>query len=108
MSVGVAITAKTIQDAIAVPSSAVFKNVDGAYYLLVAGTDKKAHQKIVQLGVRNPELTQITNGINTGDSVIVSGGYAVPDGTAIEIEKSSDNEKDGEEQPSAQPEKDKD
>jgi HlyD family secretion protein len=108
MSVGIAITAKTIKDAIAAPSSAVFRNAEGAYYLLVAGTDKKAHQKVVQLGVRNPELTQITSGINAGDPIIVSGGYAVPDGTAIEIEKPSENEKDGKDQPSAQPEKDKD
>jgi HlyD family secretion protein len=108
MSVGIAITAKTIKDAVAVPSSAVFKNADGAYYALVAGTDKKAHQKIVQLGVRNPELTQITSGINAGDPIVVSGGYAVPDGTAIEIEKPSENEKGGKDQSSAQPEKDKD
>lgn len=107
-SVGIAITAKTIKDAIAAPSSAVFKNADGAYYVLVAGTDKKAHQKIVDLGVRNTELTQITSGINAGDPIIVSGGYAVPDGTAIEIENSSEKEKDGGDQPSAQPEKDKD
>ena len=35
--------------------------------MLVAGTDKKAHQKVVQLGVRNSDLTQITTGINAGD-----------------------------------------
>jgi HlyD family secretion protein len=108
MSVGIAVTAKTIKDAITAPSSAVFRNAEGVYYLLVAGTDKKAHQKVVQLGVRNSELTQITNGINAGDPIIVSGGYAVPDGTAIEIEKPSEGEKDGKDRSSAQPEKDKD
>jgi multidrug efflux pump subunit AcrA (membrane-fusion protein) len=105
MSVSIEITAKTVKDAIAVPSNAIFKNAEGAYYVLVAGTDKKAHQKAVQLGVRNSELTQITTGINAGDPIVVSGGYAVPDGTAIEIEKPSEGNK---EQPSAQPEKDKD
>jgi HlyD family secretion protein len=108
MTVTLEITAKTVKDAIAAPSNAIFKNAEGAPYVLVAGTDKKAHQKVVQLGVRNPEFTQITSGINAGDPIIISGGYAVPDGTAIEIEKPSAGEKDSKDQSSAQPEKDKD
>ncbi|HWZ99720.1 MAG TPA: efflux RND transporter periplasmic adaptor subunit [Candidatus Dormibacteraeota bacterium] len=93
MSVSIVMTAKTVKDAIAVPTAAVFKNADGTYYVLLAGTDKKAHQKIVQLGVKNGELTQIASGISAGDPVITSGGYAVPDGTTIEIEKPSAPEK---------------
>jgi HlyD family secretion protein len=108
MTVNIEITAKTVKDAIVAPSNAVFKSADGAYYVLVAGTDKKAHQRLVQLGVRNSEVTQITSGVNAGDSIIASGGYAVPDGTAIEIEKPSAGDKDSKEQPSGQPEKDKD
>jgi HlyD family secretion protein len=108
MTVNIEITSKTVKDALAVPSNVVFKNADGAYYVLVAGTDKKAHQKVVQLGVRNAELTQITSGINAGDSIVVSGGYAVPDGTSIEIAKPSEDGKDSKDKPGAQPEKDKD
>jgi HlyD family secretion protein len=107
MTVNIEITAKTIKDAIAVPSDAIFKNAEGASYVVVAGTDRKAHQKVVELGVRNSELTQITSGIHAGDPIVISGGYAVPDGTAIEIEKPS-GDKDEKKQPSAQPEKDKD
>ena len=84
MSVSVEMTAKTVKDAVAVPSAAIYKNADGAYYVLLAGADHKAHQKVVQLGVRNAQLTQITVGIQAGDPVITSGGYAIPDGTAIE------------------------
>jgi HlyD family secretion protein len=108
MTVTLEITAKTVKDAIAAPSNAIFKNAEGASYVLIAGTDKKAHQKLVQLGVRNAELTQIVSGINAGDPVVVSGGYAVPDGTAIEIEKPSAGDKDSKDQPAATPEKDKD
>jgi HlyD family secretion protein len=107
MTVGIEITAKTAKDVIAVPSAAIFKNADGAYYVLVAGTDKKAHQKVVELGVRNAELSQIAAGINAGDLVIVSGGYAVPDGTAIEIEKPVPDEKHTEAQPDGQAKKEK-
>jgi multidrug efflux pump subunit AcrA (membrane-fusion protein) len=94
MTVTIEITAKTVKDAIAVPTAAVFKNAEGAYYVLLAGSDQKAHQKPVELGAQNSELAQITKGVNIGDPVITTGGYAVPDGTAIKIEK-PDSEKGG-------------
>jgi HlyD family secretion protein len=93
MTVTIEITAKTVKDAIAVATNAVFKNADGGYYILLAGSDQKAHQKPVQLGVQNAELTQIIKGINIGDLVITTGGYAVPDGTGIKIEKPATSEK---------------
>jgi len=93
MTVEVSMTAKTAKDAIVVPTAAVFKNSEGADYLLLAGADEKAHQKTVQLGIRNSDLTQIASGINPGDPVITTGGYAVPDGTQIKIEKPGADEK---------------
>jgi HlyD family secretion protein len=93
MTVGLSMTAKTVKDAIVVPASAVFKNAEGADYVLLAGSDEKAHQKTVQLGIRNSDLAQITGGINPGDPVITTGGYAVPDGTQIKIEKPAADEK---------------
>jgi HlyD family secretion protein len=93
MSLEVSMTAKTVKDAIVVPTAAVFKNAEGADYILLAGSDEKAHQKTVRLGIRNPELTQIASGINPGDPVITTGGYAVPDGTLIKIEKPGADEK---------------
>jgi len=93
MTVGLSMTAKTVKDAIVVPASAVFKNAEGADYVLLAGSDEKAHQKTVQLGIRNSDLTQIAGGINPGDPVITTGGYAVPDGTQIKIEKPAADEK---------------
>ena len=94
MTVEVSMISKTAKDAVVVPTAAIFKNAEGVDYVLLAGSDGKAHQKTVQLGVRNAELTQIAAGINPGDLVITSGGYAVPDGTQINIEKPSADEKD--------------
>jgi HlyD family secretion protein len=93
MTAQLSMTAKTVKDAIVVPASAVFKNSDGADYVLLAGSDEKAHQKTVQLGIRNSDLTQIAGGINPGDPVITTGGYAVPDGTQIKMEKPAADEK---------------
>jgi HlyD family secretion protein len=93
MTVEVSMTAKTAKDAIVVPTAAVFKNSEGADYVLLAGSDEKAHQKTVQLGIRNSDVTQIASGINPGDPVITTGGYAVPDGTKIKTEKPGADEK---------------
>ena len=94
ITVQVAMTAKTVKDAVVVPAAAVYRNPEGnGNYVLVAGTDDKAHQKPVQVGIRNGEDAQIASGINPGDPVITSGGYAVPDGTKIKVEKPEAPEK---------------
>jgi HlyD family secretion protein len=87
MTVSVSMTAKTSKEAMVVPAGALFKNAEGGYYVLLAGTDEKAHQKPVQVGIRTPEQVQVLSGINPGDPVITAGGYAVPDGTQIKVEK---------------------
>jgi HlyD family secretion protein len=89
MTVQISMVAKTAKDAIVVPTRAVFKNAEGADYVLVAGTDDKAHQKPIQAGIRSDEQTQVISGISAGDPVITAGGYAVPDGTQIKVEQPS-------------------
>jgi len=86
MTVQVSMTAKTATDAIVVPAAAVFRSEEAGDYVLVAGSDGKAHQKKVQVGIRNKDSAQIVSGINAGDPVITTGGYGVPDGTQVKIE----------------------
>lgn len=86
VTVEVSMTAKTVKDAIAVPSAAVFKNTDGTDYVLTAGADNLAHQVPVKVGIRGSTDTQILSGIKAGDPVIISGGYALPDKTKIKIQ----------------------
>ena len=94
ITVQVAMVAKTVKEAVVVPAAAVYKNPEGnGNYVLVAGADEKAHVKPVQVGIRNGEDAQIASGINPGDPVITSGGYAVPDGTKIKVEKPEAPEK---------------
>lgn len=93
MTVPVTMVSKTAKDAIVVPKDAVFKNDEGAYYVLLAGSDEKAHPKKVQVGIHAADQTQVVSGISEGDPVITSGGYAVPDGTKIKIEKPGTEDK---------------
>jgi len=93
ISVQVAITAKTDKDAVVIPAGTVFKNPEGGDYVLLAGTDEKAHLKTVHVGIRNAESVEIASGIKEGDPIISNGGYAVPDGTKIKVEKPETSEK---------------
>jgi HlyD family secretion protein len=94
MTVEVSMTGKTVKDAIVVPVGSVFKNPEGGTnYVVLAGTDQKAHWKTVQIGVRNGEDAQIISGINPGDPVISAGGYTLPDNTKIKIEAAAPAEK---------------
>jgi multidrug efflux pump subunit AcrA (membrane-fusion protein) len=88
VNVQVSMIAKTVADAIVVPSAAVFKDSAGADFVIVAGPDLRAHQKKVQLGIRKHEVTQVTNGVAPGEPIITAGGYALPDNTKIKIETS--------------------
>jgi HlyD family secretion protein len=96
ITVQVEMTAKTNKDVVVVPVAALFKNPEGGGdYVLLAGTDDKAHLKTVHIGIRNAESAEIVSGIKEGDPVITSGGYAVPDGTKLKIEKPEVPEKQG-------------
>ncbi|HLZ91249.1 MAG TPA: efflux RND transporter periplasmic adaptor subunit [Candidatus Acidoferrum sp.] len=87
MTVAISMVSKMAKDAIVVPAEAVFKTEEGASYVLLAGSDEKAHQKTVQVGIRSANQAQVLSGINEGDPVITTGGYAIPDGTQIKVEK---------------------
>ena len=92
MTVQISITAATAKDAVIVPNNSIFQSNDGANYVVVAGSDNFAHQKNVQLGIRGIAETQITGGVNAGESIITTGGYGLPDKTKIKIETPETNE----------------
>jgi HlyD family secretion protein len=94
MTVQVSMVAKTVKEALVVPASAVFKNADGADYVMVAGSDEHAHQKIVKAGIRNGDRAQIVSGLDASEKVIVSGGYGLPDKTQIKLQEATPS-KDG-------------
>lgn len=93
MTVEVTMTQKTVKDALVVPTPAVFKNEEGASYVVIAGSDGHAHVKTVAIGAHNAEFSQVASGVNAGEPVITSGGYALPDNTQIKIEAAGTEEK---------------
>jgi HlyD family secretion protein len=92
MTIQLSIIARSDKNAVVVPAAAVFKNDDGADYVVLAGADGRAHFKTVSIGIRHAELVQITDGVKDGDPVITSGAYALPDKTEIKIETNPGNQ----------------
>lgn len=87
-SVHLEAVAQTLKDAVIVPVSAVVKTPDGASTVMVV-RDDTAHQVAVDIGVQEGQRVQITNGLAGGETVIVSGAYALPDNTKVKIEQAA-------------------
>jgi len=85
-SVQLSLTAKTVKDALVVPAAAVISAADGSSAVMIAGTDGKAHQKAVKLGIRQDDDVQILEGVTEADKVVSTGAYGLPDNTKIKIE----------------------
>ena len=85
-SVQLALTAQTVKDALVVPAGSVLTAPDGSTTVMLAGSDGRAHQKAVKLGIRNGDDVQILEGVTAGDKVIASGAYGLPDKTKIRVE----------------------
>jgi multidrug efflux pump subunit AcrA (membrane-fusion protein) len=82
--VEVAVTVAAVPDAIVIPVAALFADTGGAYHVFVAGADGRAHRTAITIGIRSGTLVQVTSGMNAGDLVITSGGYALADGLQVE------------------------
>lgn len=74
------------KNALVIPTSAVMHEGTDAY-VMIAGTDGKAHRKSVVVGLVAHERTQIISGLVAGDNVILAGPEPVPDGANITIQK---------------------
>ena len=86
MNVSINAVANSVKDALVVPVSALFKSAEAGDYVLVAGSDNKAHQTAVKVGIRTKQIAEITSGLKEKTPIITAGGYGVPDGTKITIE----------------------
>jgi multidrug efflux pump subunit AcrA (membrane-fusion protein) len=54
--------------------------------LFVVGTDGRAHRREVELGIATPDEAEIARGLAAGETVIVSGHDALPDGATVTVE----------------------
>jgi len=85
--VRVAISGRTIANAVKVPLEALITAEDGGKSVFVMKPDGTAHKVEVKVGINDGENVQVTEGLNGTENVITKGAYGLSDGTKVEIGK---------------------
>jgi HlyD family secretion protein len=93
-SVRVAIIAETIQNTIVVPSSALLNSDDGGSKVMVVDSGSVAHERKVQVGVRQGDRVQIVSGLQDKDQVVTSGGLGLEDKAKVAIQQPKEEDED--------------
>src|SRR5208283_2182272 len=83
-TVTVEMLARTVDDAIVIPASALLKTPEGGTSVMIV-RDGHAQQVAVETGIREKDRVQISNGLAGGETVIVRGSYGLPDKTKVKI-----------------------
>ncbi|HYK21399.1 MAG TPA: efflux RND transporter periplasmic adaptor subunit [Pyrinomonadaceae bacterium] len=93
----VTVLANSKNNAIVVPASAVTLETTNANEgtVMVVDAGNVAHETKVTTGIRAPDRIEIVEGLQGGETVVVEGNYALPDGTKVEpqmnAEKTDEN-----------------
>jgi RND family efflux transporter MFP subunit len=94
----VTISANSKGDAIVVPAAAVTLEASNADEgtVMVVDAQNVAHETKVTVGIRTAEKIEIVEGLQGGETVVVEGNYALPDGTKVEIAEDEEKKDEGE------------
>jgi HlyD family secretion protein len=84
-SVHVAVSSRTIHNALSIPNEALIATKAGEPAVMVIGPDGVANQKAVKTGITDGHDTQILSGVAAGDKVVTKGAYGMDDGTRVKI-----------------------
>lgn len=92
----VTIAANSKNDAVVVPASAVSLETSNADEgtVMVVDDQNVAHETKVTIGIRTPDKIEIVEGLKGGETVVIEGNYALPDGTKVEPQMNTDEKKD--------------
>ena len=87
------VAANSKDDAIVVPASAVTLETSDANEgtVMVVDANNVAHETKVTIGIRTAEKIEIVEGLKGGETVVVEGNYALPDGTKVEPQMNTDD-----------------
>jgi HlyD family secretion protein len=90
-SVQISMLSRAVPNALVIPGAAVLTAPDGRNYVMLAGSDNRAHQKTVKTGIGQGNEIQIVDGLVEGDRVVASGAYGLPDNTRIRAEAAQES-----------------
>ena len=89
----VRVLVRQVPKAVVVPLTAIeIQQGQTTGSLLVVDDQKIAHRREVEPGERSGDVIQIRKGVVAGDTIVVQGGYALPDGTEVEVTEPASKE----------------
>lgn len=100
-SVRLSMVSEAVPDALVVPAASVLTGADGATTVMVIGSDQKAHQTAVKVGVKQEDNVQILEGLKEGQIVVAAGAYGLPDNSKVSVETKEKETEKGSDKPSA-------
>ena len=93
-SVRISIRADLIRDTILVPASALLNSDEGGEKVMIFGADSKAHERKVNVGIREGTRVQILSGLQEGEKVITAGGFGLEDKAKVTIKAEDEDDDD--------------
>jgi len=93
-SAHVTIVTAVIPQAVVVPATAVLPGEEGGSAVMTVSANNTAHQKKVEIGVRDGDKVQILSGVSPGDSVIVVGGVGLDDKAKVRVVQPGEKDED--------------
>ena len=85
-TVHVTLRGRTSQNALLIPTEAVQRSTEGAgKVVMVIAPDGTAAKRSITVGIQAGESTQILSGLKASDTIIVTGGYGLDDGTKVKV-----------------------
>ena len=102
-AVHVGIVTELIKNAMLVPAAAILPGEEGGTAVLVVDSEKVAHKRLVQLGVRQGNLVQVLTGVLPREDVVVVGGMGVDDKGKVKVVEATAPEADEEVEPDKVP-----
>lgn len=94
-TVQVSINADIVNDAILVPVAALLPSEEGGEKVMAVSSDSAAHNRKVEVGIRQGDQVQIVSGVKEGEQVITVGGLGLEDKAKVTIEQPGEGEASG-------------
>ena len=84
-AVHIVIKSATLRKVALIPSAALLNSDEGGQKVMVVDSKMVAHDRPVQVGVRDAEKAQITKGLSEGEQVVTVGGLGLDDKSKVKI-----------------------
>jgi len=77
-----------------IPQTALLRNAEGETVVMVVGADLVAHERKVEVGVKQADKAQVASGLKEGEQVVTVGGVGLDEGKKVRIDTGKGGDED--------------